>query len=92
MLELIGNNLLKNKKEGLNSQWIKLKKNTCKILLNFTQITVFKVSYKDSNVESVENRHSKDVQNVNQFGIAQENVKLDIGLNIRSNVMQEQSK
>lgn len=92
MLELIGNNLLKNKKEDLNSLWIKPKRNTCKILLNFTQITVYKVFYKDSNAENVENRHSKDAQNVNRFGIAQDNVKLEIGLNIRLNVTQEQSK
>ncbi len=81
-----------NKNKGLNSQWTKLKNNIFKILLNCTQITVLKGSCKDSNVENVENKHLKDVQNVNQYGTVQRSAKLNTGLSTRLNVTQEQNK
>lgn len=41
---------------------------------------------------SVVNKHSKDVQNASQYGIVQDNAKLETGRSIKLSVMQGQNK
>lgn len=62
---------------------MKQKNSICKILQNFTQITVYKDSWKASSVENAESKLLKDAQSVSLYGIAQGIVKWLIGLNTK---------
>lgn len=50
---------------------------------------MFKDLSKALNVENAKSRHSRGVQNVKEYGIAQDNAKLEIGQPIRQNAMKD---
>lgn len=52
---------------------------------------MWKVLFKVSNAVNVKNKLLKDVPSVREFGIAPENVKLEIGQHIKLNVIKDQN-
>ncbi len=90
-MESIGKPQLNNISKDSNNPWTKPKDNICRAWHNSILTIVFKDQLKDSNVENAKNKHLKDVLNVKVFGIAQDNVKQAIGLNIKQNAMQKQN-